>query len=204
MENKSSITELESDAIGEVMNISLGTSATALSALLGKTVEITIPIVSVVNSKNLGFDIFKPAIGVEIKYTEGLEGTNLMILLRNEAKAIIEILMCTEIPDEEFQLDELSTSALCEVMNQMMGTAATAMAEFLGKKSVNISTPNVYEISNESEYKHGNFSDTEVLISVKFSLCIGETLKLEFINILEMELAKKIISNFIEEHTFIY
>lgn len=204
MKNKSSITELESDAIGEVMNISLGTSATALSALLGKTVALTIPAVSVVNSKNLGFDIFKPAIGVEIKYTEGLEGINLMILLRNEAKAIIEILMCTEIPDEEFQMDELSKSALCEVMNQMMGSAATAMSEFLGKKSVNISTPSVYEISNESEYKHGHFSDTEVLIRVKFNLCIGETLKLEFINILEIELAKKMISNFIEEHTLFY
>lgn len=39
--------EMEVDAIGEIMNISLGASATALSTLLGAKVQITTPTVSI-------------------------------------------------------------------------------------------------------------------------------------------------------------
>ena len=48
--------------------------------------------------------------------------------------------MGTEISDEEFEFNDLTISAVCEVMNQMMGAASTALSDFLGR-SVNISTP---------------------------------------------------------------
>ena len=48
--------------------------------------------------------------------------------------------MGVEIADDEFELDEMNLSAVCEVMNQMMGASATALSEFLNK-TVNISTP---------------------------------------------------------------
>ena len=38
-----SFNEMEIDALGEMMNISLGASATAMSTLLGSTVHITTP-----------------------------------------------------------------------------------------------------------------------------------------------------------------
>ena len=43
----SSFNEMEIDAIGEIMNISLGASATAVSTLLGTKVDITTPVVQV-------------------------------------------------------------------------------------------------------------------------------------------------------------
>ena len=43
----SSFNEMEIDAIGEIMNISLGASATAVSTLLGTKVDITTPVVRV-------------------------------------------------------------------------------------------------------------------------------------------------------------
>ena len=72
--------DMEKDVIGEVMNISLGSSATSLSALLGKRVEITVPNVNVIDSHDFSFQALEPAVGVEIKYVEGLNGINLMIL----------------------------------------------------------------------------------------------------------------------------
>ena len=42
----------------------------------------------------------------------------------------------------EFEFNDLTISAVCEVMNQMMGAASTALSDFLGR-SVNISTPPV-------------------------------------------------------------
>ena len=43
----SSFNEMELDAIGEIMNISLGASATAVSTMLGTKVNITTPVVLV-------------------------------------------------------------------------------------------------------------------------------------------------------------
>ena len=126
---------MEIDAIGEIMNISACGSATAASNMLDHRVDITTPRVSVINVEDFSLGKIEPAVGVEIKYVCGLEGSNIMLLKRSDVKAIVDILLGSETPDEEFQLDELSISCVCEVMNQMMGAAATAMSD-LDRKSV--------------------------------------------------------------------
>ena len=105
---------MELDAIGEMMNISLGSSATAVSNLLDHRVDITTPKVTVVPISEFTLGELEPAIGVEIKYVSGLEGSNIMLLKRSDVKAIVELLMGTEIPEEEFELNELTISAVCE------------------------------------------------------------------------------------------
>ncbi|MFQ7450398.1 MAG: chemotaxis protein CheC [Flavonifractor plautii] len=65
---------MELDAIGEMMNISLGSSATAVSNLLDHRVDITTPKVTVVPISEFTLGELEPAIGVEIKYVSGLEG----------------------------------------------------------------------------------------------------------------------------------
>ena len=115
------------DAIGEIMNISLGSSATAVSNMLDHRVDITTPTVKVVNAEEFVLGDIEPAVGVEIKYVCGLEGSNIMMLKRSDVKAIVDILLGTETPDEEFELNDLSISAVCELMNQMMGSASTAL-----------------------------------------------------------------------------
>ena len=92
------------DAIGEIMNISLGSSATAASNMLDHRVDITTPTVSVVNVKEFSLGNLEPAIGVEIRYVEGLEGSNIMLLKRSDIKVIVDILMGMETPDEDYQL----------------------------------------------------------------------------------------------------
>jgi len=197
MTNEIIFSDMERDVIGEVMNISLGSSATSLSTLLGKRVEITVPKVSVINAGQFNFEGLEPAIGTEIRYVEGLDGINLMILKRLDAKAIIEILMGQTIPDEEFQMDEISTSAICEVMNQMMGSAATALADFLGKP-VNISTPVAYEIENKQEFKSKYFNDEDIIVAVRFNLFIEDIVQSEFVNVMSLELSREIIAMFLK------
>jgi len=197
MTNEIIFSDMEKDVIGEVMNISLGSSATSLSTLLGKRVEITVPKVSVINAGQFNFEGLEPAIGTEIRYVEGLDGINLMILKRLDAKAIIEILMGQTIPDEEFQMDEISTSAICEVMNQMMGSAATALADFLGKP-VNISTPVAYEIENKQEFKSKYFNDEDIIVAVRFNLFIEDIVQSEFVNVMSLELSREIIAMFLK------
>ena len=144
------------DAIGEIMNISLGSSATAVSNMLDHRVDITTPTVKVVNAEEFVLGDIEPAVGVEIKYVCGLEGSNIMMLKRTDVKAIVDILLGTETADEDFQLDELSVSVVCEVMNQMMGAASTALSDLLGRM-VNISTPESFEMDDLDKVRREHF-----------------------------------------------
>ena len=186
---------METDAIGEIMNISLGSSATAVSMMLDKKVGITTPMVEVKQSSLMEFSYLEPAVAVEITYTEGLTGTNVMILKREDVKAIVETLMGMEIPDEEFELDEMNMSAVCEVMNQMMGASATALSEFLGR-AINISTPEAFEITDVEEFKQRCFGANEKVVNISFNLSIENIVESEFISVLTIELAKEIVSGF--------
>lgn len=140
------------DALGEMMNISLGSSATAVSNMMDHRVDITTPTVSVVAVKDFTLGKMEPAMGVEIKYVEGLEGSNIMLLKKSDVKVIVDILMGTETADEDFELNDLTISAVCEVMNQMMGAASTALSDFLSFP-VNISTPEPFELEDLDHFK---------------------------------------------------
>lgn len=189
---------LEIDAVGEILNISLGASATALSTLLNVRVDITTPVVKVVEKEKFEFEELEPAVGVEITYVEGLRGSNIMLLKRTDVKMIVEMMMGMEIPDDQFEMNEINISAICEVMNQMMGASSTALSEFLGE-TVNISTPTSTEIEDVHKFKEHYFADEEVMICVKFLLRIGDNLESEFMNLMPTDLAKKLVKGFLPD-----
>lgn len=187
---------LEIDAIGEILNISLGASATAVSTMLSARVDITTPVVNVVEKEEFRMDRVEPAVGVEITYISGLQGKNIMLLKRHDVKVIVEMLMGIEMSDEEFELNEMNISAVCEVMNQMMGASSTALSEFLGRM-VNISTPISFPIENEREFVNKYFDDNEPKVVVGFTLKIANKLESEFFNVMPIELAKSLVDGFI-------
>ena len=184
---------MEIDALGEMMNISLGSSATAVSNLLEHRVDITTPKVTAIKTADFALGNLEPAMGIEIKYVEGLSGSNIMLLKRSDIKVIVDILMGGETPDEEFELNELTISAVCEVMNQMMGAAATAMSDFLGYQ-VDISTPQPFELEDLDAFKQNHLPQgAEDIVIVRFSLRIEGALESEFMNVMSVELAKGLL-----------
>ena len=184
---------MDIDALGEMMNISLGSSATAVSNLLDHRVDITTPQVSVIDVKDFAIGRLEPAMGIEIRYVEGLEGSNIMLLKRSDIKIIVDILMGSETPEEEFELNDLTISAVCEVMNQMMGAAATAMSDFLGYQ-VDISTPQPFELEDLDAFKQNHLpKDAETIVVVRFNLRIEGALESEFMNVMSVGLAKDLL-----------
>lgn len=186
---------MEIDAIGEILNISLGSSATSVSGLLDRRVNITTPTVKVLTSSDFQFVDLEPAVGVEINYISGLSGTNLMILRESDVKAIVGLLLGTDYADEEFQMDEMSMSAICEVMNQMMGASSTALSQFLNR-TVNISTPESFVIEDANEFKRKYYTETDDIVTVSFHLTIEDMVDSEFISVLTIDLAKELVSSF--------
>ena len=193
---------IEIDAIGEIINISLGASATAVATMLDRRVDITTPNVKVVTFEEFEFKRLEPAIGVEITYTHGLSGNNVMIIKKMDVKTIVGLLMGSEIPDEEFEMNELYVSAICEVMNQMMGASATAMSEFIGE-TVNITTPTSFEIENSDQFKAKYFEPNNNFVSIEFSLSIEGSIKCEFVNLMPIPLVTMLVSRMIPDQSLL-
>ena len=192
----SSFNEMELDAIGEIMNISLGASATAVSTMLGTKVNITTPVVLVQSREEFEFKRLEPAIGVVIDYVEGLDGKNIMMFRKEDIRIIVGTMMGEDPPADAFEMmDELYISAICEVMNQMMGSSATALSEFLGT-IVNISTPKSFEVGEPEEFKDTYFTEESGMVIVRFRLEIENKLNSEFMNLMPIKLAKRLLEPF--------
>ncbi|MBP1550195.1 MAG: flagellar motor switch protein FliN [Oscillospiraceae bacterium] len=186
--------DIEMDAIGEIMNITMGSAATAVSNMLSAKVWITTPKVSIVKSEALSFPELEPSIMVRIKYTQGVSGQNVLVLKQNDVQLILNQLMGLPLEvTDDFQFDEMNISAVCEVMNQMMGASATALSEII-ETTVDISTPEaiVQEGSTAENMKNEMYeiAGQEHVCTVKFDLTIDGVINSEFISVLTLDLAK--------------
>ncbi len=183
------LSEMQLDAIGEIMNISMGSAATAVSELLNAKVWITTPKVTIVQASELNYDRLEPAICVKIEYIKGLSGSNLMILKQDDVQLILNQLMGKPpVISPDFEFDELNISAVSEVMNQMMGASSTALSEFLGM-GIDISTPTPYILSEINIADLQNYEQTDKVAAINFDLTIDGVIKSEFISVLDIELA---------------
>ena len=182
------------DALGEMMSISLGASATAMSNMLERRVSITTPKVEVLGHKDFSLGNIEPALGVQIKYERGLQGSNIMLLKRSDIRLIVGMLVSDENPGEEFELNELTLSAIGELMNQMMGAASTAMADFLGCRVI-ISTPGPFEIDDPESFQAEQLpQDKDGLVVIRFSIAIEDVLESEFMNVMSISLARELLA----------
>ena len=192
-----SFTTEETDVIGEIMNISMGSAATAVSTMLDKQVLITTPKVRVEKISNIDYSSLEPAMIVKITYIEGIDGANIMVFRQNDMQMIINQLMGNSMPIEnDFVFDEFSISAACEVMNQMMGSSATALSQFLGKK-VDISTPEASLFGDDTTFSSlMEMNEDEEIVAITFDLDIKDIMNSEFISVMPMDLAKMLVSQF--------
>jgi len=187
---------MDIDAIGEILNISLGSSATSVSELLEQRVNITTPQVEILRSTEVKFESMEPAIAVEINYVSGLSGKNILVLKETDVQVIVGLLLHTDYTEEQpFVMDEMSIGAICEVMNLMMGASATALSQFLNR-AINISPPNSFQIENEEQFKSKYYQPDQTVVAVKFNLMIGDLVNSEFISLMTVDLAKELISTF--------
>ncbi|MCM1327889.1 MAG: flagellar motor switch phosphatase FliY [Ruminococcus sp.] len=188
--------DVEMDAIGEIMNITMGSAATAVSNMLSAKVWITTPTVSVIKAEEVNFPELEPSIMVKIKYTQGISGQNVLVLKQNDVQLILNQLMGLPLEiSEDFQFDELNISAVCEVMNQMMGASATALSEII-ETTVDISTPEALVQNGDGDVQTEIYeiAGQDYVCTVKFDLTIDGVIKSEFISVLTIDLAKDMAS----------
>ena len=189
----------EIDAVGEILNISMGSAATAVSELLNAKVWITAPQVSVVKAADLNYDRLEPAICVKIVYVSGISGQNMMVLKQDDVQLILNQLMGNPlVVSPDFEFDEMNISAVSEVMNQMMGASATALSDLLGI-SVDISTPTPYLIEQTNFCQLAELDPDETIVAVTFNLSVDGVMNSEFMSVMSVDLAKSLSDKMIEK-----
>jgi flagellar motor switch protein FliN/FliY len=187
------LSEIEKDLLGEIGNISMGSASTALSTIINQQVNITTPVVSTTTLRTLKDNFQVPNIALEVRYTSGIVGENLLVMRISDAAIIANLMMGGDGRVETTELSEIEVSAVSEAMNQMIGSAATSMATMFARE-VNISPPN----SKVWDDSTTNFTDVidenENIVQVSFRLTIGDLVDSTIMQILPLDTAKKIVS----------
>lgn len=194
--------DMEIDALGEVGNISLGNSATALSALLNQKVEITTPHVRMISMEELRSRYPIPHVALRVGYTEGFKGENVLILTQRDASVIANLMMGGDgVIDESLEMEPIALSAVQEAMNQMMGAAATSMSTVFSMR-IDISPPAV-EIFDFSQDKSivDSFSLWESMVIIEFDLKIGTMIDSKIVQLAPLDFSKQLIQKLFSAST---
>ncbi|GEL04130.1 flagellar motor switch phosphatase FliY [Rummeliibacillus stabekisii] len=183
---------MSQDALGEIGNISFGSSATALSSLLGQKVEITTPSITMINRTNLEAEFPHPYVAIQVEYTTGLIGMNLLVIKQSDAAIIADLMLGGDGQAPAEDLGEIHLSAVQEAMNQMMGSAATSMSTIFNKK-VDISPPMIDLMNISNNEGTENIPTDELLVKVSFRLKIGNLIDSNIMQLLPLEFSKSLV-----------
>lgn len=183
---------MERDALGEIGNISFGSSATALSTLLNQKVEINTPTVTVVHKTKLEEAFPDPYVAVQVHYTQGFIGSNMLVIERQDAAIIADLMLGGDGLNPKDLLDEIQLSAVQEAMNQMMGSAATSMSTVFNKR-VDISPPNINLLNVAEGEGTEKIPEDDILVKVSFSLKIGSLIDSNIMQLLPVKFAKSLV-----------
>lgn len=193
-ESGDELTPQEKDALGEIGNISMGTSATTLFTLLGQKVLITTPKVTVSTWEELSKEYTLPLVAVRVEYTHGLIGSNLLILKEDDVKIITDLMMGGEGLNNEGELTDLHLSAISEAMNQMVGSAATSMSSMFDKR-IDISPPKAFVMRIEEGRTHLGFEGDQSVVKIAFKMVVGSLIDSEIMQIIPIKFARELVKN---------
>ena len=185
------LSDIERDAIGEISNISMGTAATTLSSLVNQKVNISVPVVSLANWSDLVSSYDRPCVFLQIQYREGLDGNNILILKERDVRIIADLMMGGDGTNIEGDIGELHLSAICEAMNQMMGSASTSLSSMFNMK-IDISPPTASLIDlNETldEESIAEFLKND-FVKNSFKMTIGDLVDSEMMQLFPVDFAR--------------
>lgn len=193
------LTPEEADGLGEIANISMGTAATTLSILVNNRVDITTPTVSYTTIEELSEKKGAPVVFVYISYRAGLQGNNVLILKEDDVKVITDLMMGGDGTNTEAELGDLHLSAICEAMNQMMGSAATSMSSMINEM-VDISPPTAMRVDLGQTLDNEELSDMmgQTFVEVSFRMEIGDLIDSEIMQLYPVDFAKMVYQQFVD------
>lgn len=179
------------DIIGEIGNISMSQAATTLSSILNHRVTITTPVVSCLKFQEIIDESVVPKVVTTIKFKKGLAGSNLLMMNEKDAIIIADLMMDGNGDAEGKEFTDLELSAVGEAMNQMMGSAATAMATML-ERIVDIFPPDVEVWKDQEHTNYDKISGDTTVCKIAFQMTVDDLIQSEIMQIFTLETVRNI------------
>ncbi|MCR4924962.1 MAG: chemotaxis protein CheC [Clostridiales bacterium] len=159
----------------ELGNVGVGKATNSLSKMLGFTLNIDIPDVTLANiddiKNNLNFSKLN-AVGVSVPFENDIQGTLFFILEQDFAAEIIRSLVDDEYSGEMFNFNEEISSLIQEIANMMAASYLSAISKytdmrvFTSSQTLYLNNPDVlltYQIKELPDDEH------TICVSSKFS-----------------------------------
>lgn len=122
----SNLSALQLDALKEVSNIGAGNAATALSMLIGKKVDMTVPAVNVVRLDDIVEENGETEVaGTVVRVLGDIAGNMLLVFENSTSENIIKKLVGSKQSPES----EMGSSVLCEIANIISAAYMNAIAQ---------------------------------------------------------------------------
>lgn len=186
------LTDQEKDLLGEVGNISMATAATTLSTILAKRVNITTPQVQMTTLRELQENLAIPNVVLQVKFEEGLKGSNVLLINVSDASIIANLMMGGDGTNPSSELSEIEISAVSEAMNQMIGSASTSMATMLNK-DINIYPPSTQVWDREMNIIVEDIELEQPIVKIAFRLTVEDLIDSEIMQIFTLNTVKGIV-----------
>ncbi len=188
------------DILGEIANISMGNSATTLSMMVNKKVDITTPNVKVIKRSEALDDYEKTCIFVQIHYVKGLQGNNVLVLKEHDVKVMTDLMMGGDGTNTSGEITELHLSAASEAMNQMMGTSATSLSSMLGI-ATDISTPivNMIDVESVKVFEKMFDSSFDKFVKIAFRMTIDNLIDSTMVQLYPVDFAVDMCNKFMSK-----
>jgi flagellar motor switch protein FliN len=189
------LSDIEKDAMGEIGNICMGSAATTLSILLSRRVSITTPQITVTSVNKIKQEYPLPFLVIEVGYTHGLAGSNLLAIRDQDALIISDLMMGGDGSAPPGELNELYMSAVSEAMNQMMGAVATSMSTVFRKK-IDIAPPTCNLLDFGSEGSIGSLENPDdPIVQVGFRMEVEDLIDSQIMQLISVSVAKDLVAN---------
>lgn len=189
------LSDIEKDALGEIGNISMGSAATTLSTLLSHKVSINTPTVSVATMNIIQEHYPMPYLVVEVGYTIGIDGNNVLAIQAQDAAIIADLMMGGDGSNPDTNLSEIHMSAVGEAMNQMMGAVATSLSTMFNKK-IDISPPKVNLVDfGKDEIITEMAKNSDPIVRISFRMEVDGLIDSEIMQILPVNVARDMVKS---------
>lgn len=182
------LSQIEMEALTELLIVSLRSSTTVLSTLFSERVAIMSPNLSIKPKADVLYDVGSPAFVIVGQFEGGISGRQFLFINTDDAEIITQMVdTSSEVTNIEVQVQIVQ-----EVVQQMFVVVSQSLSAVLDEE-VSHSLLGTDVIENQQDFSVNRFSEEEWFVQMVFQLMVGNKINLTIYLCIPASLAKQMV-----------
>jgi len=164
-DNSDILNEIQLDALGELLNIGMGSAAASLSTMVQQEVLLTVPVIRIIHQNDVPkqLDDVPPqkVCGVKQTFRGNFSGDALLLFSEEKSLSLVRAVLGDSIPLEE--LGEMEEEAITEIGNIILNACLSSLANIF-KEHLDSEIPQYLNEDIEQLFNVDNDDDCFVLL----------------------------------------